>query len=63
MKVYAHYGVAYLWLIDPVAHSLETYALDNGHWTVIGLYQGQDEVSAAPFDAIVIELGDLWEGS
>jgi len=63
MKVYARYGVAYLWLIDPVAQILETYALDNGHWTVAGLYQGQDEVSATPFDAIVIALGDLWEGS
>ena len=63
MKVYAHYGVAYLWLIDPVAHTLETYALDKGHWTVLGLYQGQDEVSAAPFDAIVIELGGFWAGT
>jgi Uma2 family endonuclease len=63
MKVYAQYGVAYLWLIDPVARILEAYALDNGHWTVTGLYQGQDEVSVAPFDAIVIALADLWEGT
>ncbi len=63
MKTYAQYGVAYLWLIDPVARILETYALDNGHWTVTGLHQGQDEVSVAPFDAIVIALGDLWEGN
>jgi Uma2 family endonuclease len=63
MKTYAQYGVAYLWLIDPLARILEAYALDEGHWTVAGLYQGQDEVSVAPFDAIAIALGDLWEGT
>lgn len=63
MKLYAYYGVAYLWLIDPVARILEAYALDNGHWMVTGLYQDLDEVRAAPFDAIVIALADLWEGT
>ena len=63
MKTYAQYGVAYLWLIDPLARILEAYALDDAHWTVAGLYQGQDEVSVAPFAAIVIALGDLWEGN
>ncbi len=63
MKVYAQYGVAYLWLIDPLARILEAYALDNGRWTVTGLFQDQDEVSVAPFDAAVIALGDLWEGT
>lgn len=61
MKVYARYGVAYLWLADPAARILETYALENGRWVVTGLYQHQDEVRAAPFDAIVIPLADLWE--
>jgi Uma2 family endonuclease len=63
MKVYAQYGLAHLWLIDPLARILEAYSLDNGHWTVAGLYQGTDEVTAAPFDAIVIALGDLLEGT
>ena len=63
MKVYAQYGVAYLWLIDPLARTLEAYALEDGHWTVTGLYQDLDEVSAVPFDAIVIALTDLWEGT
>ncbi|MFM8330481.1 MAG: Uma2 family endonuclease [Candidatus Methylumidiphilus sp.] len=63
MKVYARYGVAYLWLIDPAARILETYALEGGHWMVTGLYQDLDEARAAPFDAVVIALGDLWEGA
>lgn len=30
MPVYAHYGVAYLWLVDPLAHTLEAFALRDG---------------------------------
>lgn len=63
MKIYARYGVAYLWLVDPNARILETYALTDGQWTVTGLYQDQDEVSAAPFDAITLALADLWAGT
>ncbi len=63
MKVYARFGVAFLWLVDPNARILETYALADGQWTVTGLYQDQDEVSAAPFEAVTIALGDLWAGT
>ena len=30
MPVYARRGVAYLWLVDPLAKTLETFALDQG---------------------------------
>jgi Uma2 family endonuclease len=63
MKTYAQYGVPFLWLVDPNARILETYALADGQWTVTGLYQDQDEVTAAPFDAISIALADLWAGT
>jgi Uma2 family endonuclease len=62
MKVYARDGVAYLWLVDPLAKTLETFALDNGRWTVTGLYTDEDEVRAPPFDAVPLKLGDLWAG-
>jgi Uma2 family endonuclease len=62
MKTYARFGVAYCWLVDPLAHTLETYALDGGRWIVTGLYQEQESAAAAPFDACAIALGDLWGG-
>ena len=62
MKVYARHGVAHLWLVDPLAKTLETFALDNGRWTVTGLYADEDEVRARPFDAMTLNLGDLWAG-
>lgn len=60
MKAYARFGVAYCWLVDPLARTLETYALESGHWIVTGLYQEQEAVSAAPFEACALALGDLW---
>ena len=60
MPVYAHYGVAYLWLVDPLAHTLEAFALRDGQWTVIGLFQDRDVVRVEPFTAIAIELSGLW---
>ena len=60
MPVYARYGVAYLWLVDPLAHTLEAFALREGRWTVIGLFQEQDAVSVEPFTEIALELGALW---
>jgi Uma2 family endonuclease len=62
MKVYAHHGVAHLWLVDPLEKTLETYALTHGNWTVTGLYTDEDEVRAAPFEVLTLRLVDLWEG-
>lgn len=61
MPVYARYGVAYLWLVDPLARTLEALALQDGRWTVMGLFQEQDTVSVAPFAEMALELGALWE--
>ena len=62
MKIYAHHGVAHLWLADPLEKTLEIYALTHGNWTVTGLYTDEDEVRAAPFEVLTLQLGDLWEG-
>ena len=60
MPIYAQFGVAYAWLIDPRAHTLEAYALEGGAWREIGRYAGGACVSVAPFEAVTIQLEDLW---
>jgi len=60
MPVYARFGVAYLWLVNPLERTLEAYALREGFWTVIGLYQEADTVQIAPFEAVVLNLADWW---
>lgn len=60
MPVYARFGVAYLWLLDPLARTLETFMLDGGRWLVTGQFKDDEVVRIAPFDALDLELGALW---
>jgi Uma2 family endonuclease len=60
MPIYAHFGVAYAWLIDPRAHTMEAYALEGGAWREIGRFAGGSRVSLPPFEAVTISLDDLW---
>ena len=60
MPIYAKFGVAYAWLLDPLAHTLEAYALDGGAWREIGRFAGAASASVAPFEAVTINLDDLW---
>ena len=60
MPIYARFGVAYAWLIDPRAHTLEAYALAGDAWQEIGRFAGGARVSLPPFEAVTIHLDDLW---
>jgi len=60
MPKYAHYGVAHLWLIDPLLQTLEAYELKNKQWSLVVTLKDQDCVRIAPFDAIEFSLGSLW---
>ncbi len=60
MPVYAKYGVGYLWLVDPLERTLEAFALSEGRWTVIGLFQDKDIVQMVPFEEMTLNLEDLW---
>ncbi|AKT41811.1 Uma2 family endonuclease [Chondromyces crocatus] len=62
MPVYARAGVGWLWLIDPLARSLEVFHLGpRTLWELEQVFAGDDIlVRAAPFDAIELDLSALW---
>jgi Uma2 family endonuclease len=60
MPIYAQQGVSHLWLIDPIAHTLEAYALEDNRWVLLGAHGGDQIVRVVPFDAVEIELARLW---
>ena len=60
MPKYARYGVAHLWLIDPLEQMLEVYELNGSQWMLVVTLKDDDKVRVAPFDAIEFSLGDLW---
>lgn len=59
-RVYATYGVPYLWYVDPVAQSLEVFKLQKQDWLLTHTFVSAEEVCAPPFDAITFDLKLLW---
>ena len=60
MPIYAHYGVAHAWLVDPTRRGLEAYALDDGEWRLLATASDRDIIAVAPFDALQLDLSYLW---
>jgi len=61
-RIYADFGVAYLWLLDPDQRTLEVFELREGQWLLLGTFAGDDPVAAAPFAAVTFSLTSLWGG-
>jgi Uma2 family endonuclease len=60
MPVYARERVSHVWIIEPLARTLEIFRLDGPTYRLVVTYAGDAHVRAEPFDAIEIELGALW---
>lgn len=60
LPLYAHVGVQHVWLLDPLARTLEVLRLVSGGWLVVATFGGDDAVEAEPFDALPISLARLW---
>jgi Uma2 family endonuclease len=60
MPVYAREGVSHLWLVDPLARTLEVYRLENSRWVVVNTLGGSGGARAEPFAAIEIDLSRWW---
>jgi Uma2 family endonuclease len=60
LPIYARYGVPHVWLVDPLAQTLEAFELQQGRWTLIATLKDDDKVAVPPFDAVEFSLADLW---
>ncbi len=60
MNIYAREKVAHLWLVDPLAQTLEVYRLEAEHWVVVNTHAGTDRVRAEPFDSVELEMALWW---
>jgi Uma2 family endonuclease len=60
LPLYARYGVAHAWLVDPGERTLEAFTLRESAWVLIAVLQDEDVVQLPPFDAVGFALSDLW---
>jgi hypothetical protein len=60
MPVYAREGVGHLWLVDPIARTLEVYRLEAGRWTVACTHGGDEPSRVEPFEVLVLDMGRWW---
>jgi Uma2 family endonuclease len=58
--IYAREGVRHLWLLDPGLQTLETFTLAGAAYQVGPAWHGSAAVRAVPFEAIELDLGELW---
>ena len=59
-EVYGRSGVGHLWLVDPIACTLEVFARLDGAWVPRAAVSGDEEIALEPFDAVAFDLGALW---
>jgi Uma2 family endonuclease len=60
LPIYAREGVGHVWLIDPLAQTLEVLRLDAGSYRIVGAWNGNTVVHAEPFEVLGLALGELW---
>ena len=60
LPMYARFGVAHCWLVDPLERTLEAYELRGGLWTLLAILRDEEPVSLPPFDAVSFLLAELW---
>ena len=61
MALHRQTGVKHVWLLDPYARTLEVFRLESQGWLRTGSFANRDLARAEPFDAIEIDLTDLWD--
>jgi len=61
-RIYRRERVAHMWIVDPLARSLEVYRLGGGSWTVVDTYgdDAPDKIRAWPFEAVELEPARWW---
>jgi Uma2 family endonuclease len=60
LPIYAREQVGHVWLVDPIARTLETLRLDGDTYRLIATFADDAPCRAEPFDAVELELGAVW---
>jgi len=61
LPLYAREQVRCVWLVDPIATTVEVFELDAGRWVLAFTAGGAETIPVPPFEAVPIDLTLLWE--
>jgi Uma2 family endonuclease len=59
-ELYARYGVAYLWFVDPDTRELEAHVLDSSGYRLAARASGTEAVDLPPFTGLGLVPASLW---
>lgn len=61
LALYARASIAHVWLLDPLARTLEMLHLgSDGRYGIVAVHTGDELVRGEPFEAVAIDLKHLW---
>ncbi len=60
VPLYQREGVPHVWLVDPIARTLEVLRLDGSSYRLVGSFHESKEARAMPFEAIALDLASVW---
>ena len=59
-SLHAAREIAHLWIVDPLARTLEVYRLERDRWVVGSTHAGNERVRPEPFEAVELEIARWW---
>lgn len=59
-RLYARYGVPYLWFVDPDARDIEVHVLETAAYRVARQVSGSEPVDLPPFTDLALVPSSLW---
>ena len=60
LRVYRREGITHVWFVDPAERILEVFRLTGDLYALVDTWSDGDRVRAEPFDAIELDLAQLW---
>lgn len=60
LQIYARERVPHLWLVNPLAKTLEVYRLSEDRWTLLQTSVNDDVVHAEPFGEVPLDMSRWW---
>lgn len=60
MEIYLREKVVHVWLVDPLARTLEVFRRFEGNWLQVARLAGYRTIRAEPFDEVELDMGRWW---